>query len=388
MSPACLGVPADTASYDLGIHCGVGKPEQLQYLAEAIATAAVASDEVFRGVVREVAEYAGVPAAGVKVEQGHQMQQIWHGLPVKFEQAFAADFWRDDPWTKASRRWRAGRFMLSVDAIPNAALEKMAFYQDLCVPHGLRDAMGACLFRDDNHYVTFGLMRPQKAKGNGEREAARVRPLVSHLTSAMRVRIALQAQQPTPISARVPMNGLPFAALLVDKRGRVLELNDRADALLQDGQLLAVRQGELAVAASLEHRRWLAALEQATRVIDPQSTTVAITVRRRSAWLIITPAGRATHEPCAFVHVLEEQYSAVPSGQALRAMFGLTPAETLVAVAIAQGYTPNEIAAQHALALSTVRSQLSAVLRKTRTTRQADLVRLFTRLTMAGVSSR
>ncbi|MBP9086378.1 MAG: hypothetical protein KBG15_09700 [Kofleriaceae bacterium] len=365
----------------------MAKHGQLQYLAEAIARAAVASDEVFRGVVREVAEYAGVPAAGVKVEQGNQMQQIWHGLPVKFERDFAAKFWRDDPWTNASRGLAAGRFMLSVNVIPNPALEKLAFYQDLCVPHGLRDAMGACLFRNDHNYVTFGLMRPQKAKGNGEREAARVRPLVSHLTSAMRVRLALQARQAAPISARVPMNGLPFAALLVDKSGRVVELNDRADALLREGQLLALRHGGLAVAAALEHRRFLAALAQATLALDPQSATVAIAVRQRSAWLIITPAGRSTQHPCAFVHVLEEQPCAVPSAQALRSMFGLTPAETLVAIAIAQGQTPTEIAAQHTLALSTVRSQLSAVLRKTRTSRQADLVRLFTRLTMAGVAS-
>lgn len=375
------------AACRVGVQYRVAKPGQRQHLAEAIANAAVASDEVFRGVMHDIAEYAGVPAAGVKVEQGDQMQQIWHGLPAKFERDFAAEFWRDDPWTNASRRWAAGRFMLSVDAIPNPTLEKMAFYQDLCVPHGLRDAMGACLFRNDNQYVTFGLMRPQKAKGNGEREAARVRPLVSHLTSAMRVRAALQARQPAPISARVPMNGLPFPALLVDKSGRVLELNDRADELLRDGQLISARQGVLAVATALDHRRLLEALQQATRGLDPQSATVAIAVRRRSAWLIITPAGRSTQQPCAFVHVLEEQQCEVPSSQALRAMFALTPAETVVAIAIAQGATPGEIAAQHGLALSTVRSQLSAVLRKTRTSRQADLVRLFTRLTMAGVAS-
>ena len=366
----------------------MGNKGHLQYLAEAIATAAVASDEVFRGVVREVAEYAGVPAAGVKVEQGDQMQQIWHGLPVKFEQAFATEFWRDDPWTNGSRRSRAGRFMLSVEVIANQTLEKTAFYQDLCVPHGLRDAMGACLFRDDNRYVTFGLMRPQKAKGNGEREALLVRPLVSHLASAMRVRLALQAQQPAPISARVPMNGLPFAALLVNKGGRVLELNDRADGLLREGQLLTVRHGSLAVtSSSVDHRRLHAGLEQATRLVDPQSTTIAITVRRRVIWLIIMPAGRATPQPCAFVHVLEERHCAVPSAHVLRSMFGLTPAEALVAIAITQGHTPNEIAIEYALALSTVRSQLSAVLRKTRTTRQVDLVRLFTRLSMAGVAS-
>ena len=365
----------------------MGNKAQLQYLAESITDAAVASDEVFRGVIREIAEFAGVPAAGVKVEQGNHMQQIWHGLSAKFEQDYVAEFWRDDPWTEVSRKLRVGRFMLSADVLPHSTLEKLAFYQDLCVPHGLRDVMGACLFRDDKNYVTVGLMRPQKAKGNGEREAAMVRPLVGHLTSAMRVRLALQARQPAAISARVPMDGLPFAALLVAKNGRVVEFNDRADALLRTGHLVVVRQGVLAARVAVDQRHLLSALEQATLRSDPQCATVAIGTGHQSAWLIITPASRATHEPYAFVHILEAQQDAVPSMQALRTMFGLTPAEAVVAIAIAKGNTPGEIATKHALAISTVRSQLSAVLRKTRTARQADLVRLFTRLTMAGVAS-
>ncbi len=365
----------------------MAKNGQLQHLAESITAAAVGSDEVFRGVLREVAEYAGVPAAGVKVEQATDMQQIWHGLSAKFEQAYVDEFWRDDPWTNASKNVRVGRFTLSAEVIPQRSLEKMAFYQDLCVPHGLRDVMGACLFRDDKHYVTIGLMRPQKAKGNGEREAARVRPLVAHLTSAMRVRLALQARQPTAISARVPMNCLPFAALMVGKNGQLLEFNDRADALLQSGHLIVARQGVLTARMSADHRQFMAALEQATSRSNPQSATVAIGTVRSPAWLIIMPAGRSTHEPCALVHVLEELHRAVPSVHMLRTMFGLTPAESVVAIAIAMGRTPGEIAAENAIAISTVRSQLSAVLHKTRTSRQADLVRLFTRLTMAGVAS-
>jgi DNA-binding CsgD family transcriptional regulator len=60
----------------------------------------------------------------------------------------------------------------------------------------------------------------------------------------------------------------------------------------------------------------------------------------------------------------------------LARLFGLTPAETAVALALADGKTPDEHAAEAGVGISTVRTHLRAVFDKTCTRRQPELVRL------------
>ncbi|CEJ11874.1 hypothetical protein BN1110_02169 [bacterium YEK0313] len=64
----------------------------------------------------------------------------------------------------------------------------------------------------------------------------------------------------------------------------------------------------------------------------------------------------------------------------LQTLFGLTPAEVRVARGLASGETLSGLAAHHGLGRETVRSQLKSVMLKTKTHRQADLVRLLTRM--------
>lgn len=66
--------------------------------------------------------------------------------------------------------------------------------------------------------------------------------------------------------------------------------------------------------------------------------------------------------------------------QALERIFGLTPAEAKLAVHLSRGATTMEAASLQGISIATARSQLAAVFAKTRTTRQADLVRLLGRL--------
>jgi DNA-binding CsgD family transcriptional regulator len=73
----------------------------------------------------------------------------------------------------------------------------------------------------------------------------------------------------------------------------------------------------------------------------------------------------------------------IPAERHLIGAFGLTQAEARVAVALARGLRPDEIATRHGVTLVTVRKQLSAVLAKTECPRQVDLLRLLLTLPQA-----
>jgi DNA-binding CsgD family transcriptional regulator len=73
---------------------------------------------------------------------------------------------------------------------------------------------------------------------------------------------------------------------------------------------------------------------------------------------------------------------ALPSPELVQVLFDLTPAESRVAQRIAQGCTVGEVAASTGVASGTIRAQLKAVFAKIGARRQADVARIFARLTI------
>jgi DNA-binding NarL/FixJ family response regulator len=59
-------------------------------------------------------------------------------------------------------------------------------------------------------------------------------------------------------------------------------------------------------------------------------------------------------------------------------LFGLSPAESRLAVALTAGKKLHDIAIENGLRITTLRSQLSAILKKVGTDRQVNLVRILT----------
>jgi DNA-binding NarL/FixJ family response regulator len=64
-----------------------------------------------------------------------------------------------------------------------------------------------------------------------------------------------------------------------------------------------------------------------------------------------------------------------PSKNTVAAFFGLSPAESRLAAALMQGKRMDEIAVESDVEITTLRTQLSSILRKVGVERQTDLVR-------------
>jgi DNA-binding CsgD family transcriptional regulator len=80
-------------------------------------------------------------------------------------------------------------------------------------------------------------------------------------------------------------------------------------------------------------------------------------------------------KPAALVLVQGLAIASVHAHQLLQHLYRLTPAEARLAVLILDGQSPSRVASALQLSVTTVRTQLSAVLKKTGAQRQSDLVR-------------
>ena len=84
----------------------------------------------------------------------------------------------------------------------------------------------------------------------------------------------------------------------------------------------------------------------------------------------------ATNESVIFLVARDQTRK--PNGRHLQKLFGLTGAETEVALSIAAGHTLLEIARSRKLSRTTVRSHLGSIFSKTDTKRQSEVVALLT----------
>jgi DNA-binding CsgD family transcriptional regulator len=86
----------------------------------------------------------------------------------------------------------------------------------------------------------------------------------------------------------------------------------------------------------------------------------------------------------AVVFVSDPSQKVRPPADILQALFGLTPAESRLALLLCDGHAPPKIADLIGVSTNTLKTQLSSIYRKTGTSRQSQLVRLLGNLTAVG----
>ena len=92
--------------------------------------------------------------------------------------------------------------------------------------------------------------------------------------------------------------------------------------------------------------------------------------------IVMRHSGRAERAALILVHgQLEQTPSQGAVNQLLQQVYGLTPAEVRLAMLILDGQAPGDAASRLKVSVATVRTQLSAILKKTGARKQAELVR-------------
>ena len=109
-------------------------------------------------------------------------------------------------------------------------------------------------------------------------------------------------------------------------------------------------------------------------------------VPRHGKRQLVLHAVQLTPEPSSGPHtvVILVDLNDTPqlSQTSIQKIFGLTPAEAKLATEIARGRSLGEFASATGISMATARSQLSAVMAKTQTQRQAELVALLARISI------
>ncbi|WP_244440023.1 helix-turn-helix transcriptional regulator [Mesorhizobium metallidurans] len=163
--------------------------------------------------------------------------------------------------------------------------------------------------------------------------------------------------------------------LILNRERKVVEWNAAAQTTLERQGEAAETAGELSAAL-----RRLIANVPANFVPGSLSWVVIRSAGDRP--VILNETGAIAPDGTSIVALLDRESRSGPNPQTLQKMFGLTGAETNLALRLAQGDAPLEIARSWRLSRTTIRSQLASLFAKTETKRQAELVALLGRISV------
>lgn len=352
------------------------------------------SYELWPKALAAIAELCGavsatlVPAdnfAGLTISPGAEDSQA----------AYASYWWRHDIIAQAIfAAQRPGLFCdwRLLDATTRA---RHPFYQEFRRDFALRDNLAFAA--DPAGEVRFGLslqMPLRASEPPGDETVSTFAMLGRHVSRAMLFahRLGIRSQQ-GPVLATL-MAALSCGAACLDMAGRVLLANPALRAFADDG--LQIVRGRLA-AASQSDQTLLDSLLR--RAIGPASLAFPAVLplgrpSGRRPLLVSTlplplePQAGAIHDDlpgCRVIVTVVDPEAGMPARTeaALRALT-LSPAEARLAVMIGSGLSPQDAAGRLGLTEGTARTRLKQVYAKLGISRQSELARLVTQLSLLG----
>ncbi len=255
------------------------------------------------------------------------------------------------------------------------------WYNDFIVKAGIGDIVGTRLFDNASYTVIFGVHEGVYQASFSAVGGARLQELFEPLSHAARLHAELRNLAWKSAAALRALDQLAAGVIITDGDGRVVEMNRAAEHILRRDDGLTVRQGKLFAQRVFEQNklaRFIAVAANGKIAAAVGRMLVGRHGGRVAYILTVAPLGveLAVYErPLAMILVADPDARA-PSERDLAEFFGLSPAESRLAMALLAGNVLHDIAAASGVRITTARTQLSCILRKVGVTRQAELIRV------------
>ncbi len=335
---------------------------------------------------------AYVPPPGSKMP----VAQILGRLPEEPSAIFREHYaW--NPWTVAVAQVPFGKAVSANSLIERGSIQKTDFFADVCKPWGHSDIL------DINHQSLavqggvggLGFCLSPSGEAEVEHRIRRLQQLSPHLCRAFEASLLMGGTADGRRQMSVVLDLMPNAALLLDGRGRILQANSAAEALLRQADGIAFDAGgsiQLVSALPSERQALARALKGALDVV-----TIGTGARRFEPVRISRPSGAApllivavplprstfslwdaVMPARALVVIVDPSAKSRTTSSAIQAAYGLTAAEARVALLLASGVTGAQMPALLGVTAATIKTQLKGCFEKTGVHSQAELSRLLT----------
>lgn len=343
--------------------------------------AAVGEQPLWPGLIAEWAEALTADSA-MLFTPGNQFNRLpVIGHRIDFEQAKAYgeyfhlhDVWRFD--AQKSRAFLPGTAILGEAAVSQGALHRTVFYNDFLRHMDHEWLMGSVLLPDQNRLglpeTALTLYRRPGRRAFGRDAVHALQRAAPHLQRSLMLHHELLQARAEKTLLQSALDQLGIGVVVLHADGRVRFVNRQAETVLRTHNLQPVNAPPVLPILQQLDRQARQGHYTGQRVETAQGPLFAMgTPGPRSVCSHLqTPAASAV------VWLIGARHTGQGTLALAANLFRLTPAEQKVLSLLMQDQTPKAIAQSLGTELSTVRSQLSAILQKTGTRRQQELLRL------------
>ena len=299
-------------------------------------------------------EACGLTGNGLMVGEGpkNDVRGLFVGLYYRgqrredLEREYLENYHSIDERVPRFRQLPARRLVHINDLYTAEELKTSPTYNEILPRAAMQDGLNVRLPGLDGSHIGWGLNDPVDSEGWGSSRIAMVQRLLPHIQQFVRVRQALVRAEARSSTVTALLDNPRIGVLELDRRGRILEANDRARSILRHGDGLLDRNGMLRARAPADQVR----LERLVGVALPASGAVAVSgsmVLRRSSVappfvVHVKPVGgpqpdHGARHVAALVLIVEPGRQHRINPGLVATTLELTPAETQVAVWLAEG---------------------------------------------------
>lgn len=297
-----------------------------------------------------------------------------------FDAAEPARFEQDYAFREEQAPWQGG---------PGDCFRNTAYFRERLRLHGIGDALWLHAEDGAGRSGLIGLFRRVGAGPFNDADRARLDTLRPHLPHAMRLLARMAEMDIQCAITRGLCEAMVAASVVTDAAGQVAFANVAARALMDKGDGVSLVNGVLNAAVGRQTRDLHDAIRRIARAARDgdlaEVSQAALGLERprggKPIGCVIRPLPVRTgalsgSKPMVHVHLSNPDVVGLPPIGLLRGLFGLTPAEAGLLLALMQDKRIEEYAEERGVAVTTVRTQLAHLFRKTDTNRQSELVRL------------
>ena len=299
---------------------------------------------------------------------------------------------RLSPWmTEIQKHQEQGWYSGSPeDILPMATFRKSKYYTELLRKHDVEWVASTVIFHPGGWMPNFTVSRSRTGAPFNDHDKELLRHLVPHLRRVFKAQRAIGLMRARNAAGRHALDLIGAAWMALDALGRVLSINRRAEAMIEDGSLLRIKGSRLVTAVSAEQKELDKCLlkacacgagksagpgEGAVVLHSEEGRTLYVSVLPYcSEWAILDGW------PAAVLFITTPEEQGQGEHRLWQMMFGLSPAECRVAEMMKQGMEVAEISEAIRIKVDTVRYYQKCIYRKMDVKGQGSMMRLLTRL--------
>jgi len=307
------------------------------------------------------------------------------GVPLNLEEKYLADWAPRSPRVLHGHRFKSGEIGWDYQFIDERGMDRDGFYSELLPITDFRYFVSATVLNSPSDHVVVAVQRTRRQGHVGEAEIETMRLLVPHLQQAFDVATRLKgALQPVRLLEGA-LDWLNDGVALVRRDGHILYGNTSLRQIAARNDGVGIERGALAFSTGTARSALAGGLAALARLgVDGDARYAGC------EFLVPRPQGRPAY--VVALRPLAGAYVAAPAAVAivfirdpltrneaaaslLRGLFGLTPAESALALALQAGVTAADYARDCGLSANTVYTHLRRIKDKTGWHRRSQLGR-------------